>query len=622
MRLWILAFLAVASTGGAAAADQAKPVLTARRGETVSIGVTDAVVGTAVQLTAQLQVTPPAIAPDPIQITANPTSTTDLSFAVPPTLTFGTWQLSVINPEGKTNSEGKTKPVALASTAAIEITPKVPKIDMVSPQVVYKGDDLHFTVIGSDYVERADEYYLQFLDAQSPVRCPEEKPQTCYNVKVSPDHQQITFAFVNYPNLLQNYAGKRRFAVSIGGKSSNPLDVTFSTVTASTPRYWAWVLLAGIILLIYLVLRAGRKSVEHEVDARTYFLSALFLDKATNTYSLSQCQFYAWTGASILGYIYLTTAKSMIQGSMAFPDIPDGLPGILLASAGTTVLAAGITSSKGNKGAGEVHPSLADFIATGGVVAAERLQFVVWTIVGVVTFVRLVLLSDPATIGGLPEIPSGFLQLMGISSAGYLGGKLVRKAGPAMEKVTGTANSSSIMTLDIKGVGLSQNATFRIGDDDIPPAQIQGDKNLPSIIQSDNTNNEPGFAKLLRLTIANPKKEWLEAGAKLTITNPDQQGAVKPIEMTAQPKIDTTPLPPAPKGAPYSHTLQATGGTGKYTWSVSPALEPLGLHLDPATGVIDGTPSTVTPPGPYRFQVKDSAKAVAIADLQIEVKQP
>jgi hypothetical protein len=573
-------------------------------------------VGTAVQLTAKLQVTPPAIAPDPIQITANPTSTTDLSFAVPPTLLFGTWQLSVTNPAAT------TPPVALASTAAIEITPKVPNIDKVSPQVVYKGDDLHFTVIGSDFVERADEYYLQFLDAQSPVRCPEEKPQSCYNVKISPDHQQITFAFVNYPKLLENYAGKRHFAVSIGGKSSNPLDVTFSTVAANTPRYWAWVILAGIILLIYVVLRAGRKSVEQDVDGRTYFLSALFLDKATNTYSLSQCQFYAWTGASILGYIYLTTAKSMIQGSMAFPDIPAGLPGILLASAGTTVLAAGITSSKGNKGAGEVHPSLADFIATGGVVAAERLQFVVWTIVGVVTFVRLVLLSDPATIDGLPEIPTRFLQLMGISSAGYLGGKLARKAGPVIEDVLAMGNSS-ILTLNIKGVGLSQNATFSIGDDDVPPAQIQGDKNLPSIIQPDNTNNEPGFAKLLRLTIANPKKEWLADHARLTITNPDQQGAVKPYIMTtAQPKIDTTPLPPATKDAPYNHKLQATGGTGKYTWSVIPALEPLGVHLDPATGVIDGTPSVVTPPATYRFQVTDSAGPVAIADLQIEVKQP
>ena len=161
------------------------------------------------------------------------------------------------------------------------------------------------------------------------------------------------------------------------------------------------------------------------------------------------------------GYIYLAAAKSMIQGSMAFPDIPAGLPGILLASAGTTVLAAGISNSKGNKGAGEIHPSLADFIAAGGVVAAERLQFVVWTIVGVVTFVRLVFLSDPATIDGLPQIPTGFLQLMGISSAGYLGGKLARKAGPTITAVSATADAD-VLTLDLKGVGLSQDATFTI----------------------------------------------------------------------------------------------------------------------------------------------------------------
>jgi hypothetical protein len=78
--------------------------------------------------------------------------------------------------------------------------------------------------------------------------------------------------------------------------------------------------------------------------------------------------------------------------------------------------------------------------------------------------------------------------------------------------------------LELKGVGLSQNATFSIGDDDVSPAQIQGD--LPEIVQKDATNNEPGFAKILRLNIAHPKANWLGANATLRITNPDQQEAV------------------------------------------------------------------------------------------------
>ena len=333
----------------------------------------------------------------------------------------------------------------------------------------------------------------------------------------------------------------------MGGTNSNAADVTFSAVNENTPRYWALAILAGIFLIIYLILRDGEKNLSHESKGSTYFLSALFLDKQTNTYSLSQCQFYAWTSASILGYIYLAAAKSMIQGSMAFPDIPAGLPGILLASAGTTVLAAGISNSKGNKGAGEIHPSLADFIAAGGVVAAERLQFVVWTIVGVVTFVRLVFLSDPSTIDGLPQIPNGFLQLMGISSAGYLGGKLARKAGPTITAVTATG-SADVLTLELKGVGLSQNATFSIGDDEVPPAQIQGD--LPEIVQKDATNNEPGFAKILRLRIANPKPTWLGANVAMRITNPDQQEAVGRYTVAGAPPAPAPAVAPAAAPAP------------------------------------------------------------------------
>ena len=87
----------------------------------------------------------------------------------------------------------------------------------------------------------------------------------------------------------------------MGGANSNAADVTFSAVSENTPRYWALAILAGIFLVIYLILRAGEQGVSHEVAGSTYFLSALFLDKQTNTYSLSQCQFYAWTSASILG---------------------------------------------------------------------------------------------------------------------------------------------------------------------------------------------------------------------------------------------------------------------------------------------------------------------------------
>lgn len=71
------------------------------------------------------------------------------------------------------------------------------------------------------------------------------------------------------------------------------------------------------------------------------------------------------------------------------------------------------------------------------------------------------------------------------------------------------------------------------------------------------------------------------------------------------------------QGKPYSATLQALGGTAPYTWSSGPL--PAGLSLDPATGVIAGTPTAT---GTFSFPVtvidKPGATQTATASLTVE----
>ncbi|PPD57455.1 putative Ig domain-containing protein [Dehalogenimonas etheniformans] len=55
--------------------------------------------------------------------------------------------------------------------------------------------------------------------------------------------------------------------------------------------------------------------------------------------------------------------------------------------------------------------------------------------------------------------------------------------------------------------------------------------------------------------------------------------------------ITTASLPNGMVGVPYTATLAAMGGQTPYTWSITGTL-PAGLTLDPATGVISGTPTT------------------------------
>jgi hypothetical protein len=64
--------------------------------------------------------------------------------------------------------------------------------------------------------------------------------------------------------------------------------------------------------------------------------------------------------------------------------------------------------------------------------------------------------------------------------------------------------------------------------------------------------------------------------------------------------ITTTSLPNGTVGVPYSRPVQATGGSGTFTWTISAGQLPPNLILDPATGVISGTP---TAPGTFPFTV-------------------
>ena len=68
--------------------------------------------------------------------------------------------------------------------------------------------------------------------------------------------------------------------------------------------------------------------------------------------------------------------------------------------------------------------------------------------------------------------------------------------------------------------------------------------------------------------------------------------------------VTTTSLPHAVQNQPYSQTLQATGGTTPYTWSVLSGSLPAGITLSPS-GVLSGTPTTS---GAFYFvaQVQDS----------------
>ena len=103
------------------------------------------------------------------------------------------------------------------------------------------------------------------------------------------------------------------------------------------------------------------------------------------------------------------------------------------------------------------------------------------------------------------------------------------------------------------------------------------------------------------------------------VTDASGQSATQATSISISAGVSTTfSAPPAAvKGAPYSVTLTATGGTTPYTWSVNAGTLPPGLTLSSA-GVLAGTPTTA---GSYPFSVNviDQNNGIATASITLVV---
>lgn len=82
--------------------------------------------------------------------------------------------------------------------------------------------------------------------------------------------------------------------------------------------------------------------------------------------------------------------------------------------------------------------------------------------------------------------------------------------------------------------------------------------------------------------------------------------------------ITTTSLPSGTVGAVYNATVQATGGTQPYTWSITVGSLPTGLLLNPTTGAITGTP-TATGTSNFTVHVVDSSGPAQSDDQALSI---
>jgi len=107
-------------------------------------------------------------------------------------------------------------------------------------------------------------------------------------------------------------------------------------------------------------------------------------------------------------------------------------------------------------------------------------------------------------------------------------------------------------------------------------------------------------------------------------TDTNQATGSKQFSLTINPALNittTSPLPAGTVGVNYSVTLEATGGSGTYTWAVSVGTLPAGLSLNSATRQIGGQPTTPIVAG-FTIQVTDSNQVTASKQFVLTINPP
>jgi hypothetical protein len=514
-----------------------------------------------------------------------------LSFTLPPTFKEGSYKLTVESgqdPNLQNTSVGDTlkvsksaaaSPSPVQSPAASSTPAKSPEpavtITAVLAQSRYPvpahGNGYDFEIDGTNFSKTLEENHVSINGSELSLNTKCTFPFTSASenrIKSASDNQTNTNTNANtnantrntYNGCLRADAGKLvvegyqpgvettpplKVSVRVGdgniADAPSTQTLSFSRISKDALRVYAIGSFLLIIGVLFLLVRTGVKLRKRD-DASFNSLMAFLIDKDTNSYSLSKFQLTLFTLVTIFGYIYIFVCRLFVQWKFELPPIPENLPTMLAVSVGTTVAAAGIGAQIGGKGGGAESPTLADLVSSGGVVLGERFQFFLWSIVSSMGVLAIILASDPATIDQLPKIPEGMLYLMGLSSAGYLGGKLVRGPGPNIKSID-VKNSAAV---DVKGQPLmpaamalvatltgdnlspSSTTTFQLDDERIPSGQV-------TIIGQKVDDQHPQFCSMMVIQLRSVAERYLEGPHVFRIMNPDGQGA----EITYGTKIDS-----------------------------------------------------------------------------------
>jgi len=394
---------------------------------------------------------------------------------IPETMHAGYYETSLVDEDGKELLARGSRLTIAASDKAAE----KPVITKIVPIASYETNGRYdFDIIGENFGD--DVQRIKILINDTVFKFENPLPEHGGETSVKDCGDRLPCLIWGWKKLSirglslkgQHITRPMTASVEIDGIESNRKALVLSPVDRSTPGVIAFAVLGVLTALVYLLSR--RNAAQYQINGRSYNTMAyLFIDSETNTYSLSRLQLILWSAAAIVAYVYLAASQYLVQWNWALPKVPENLPTLLGISAATAALSIGATGVRGSKGAGPLHPELGDFITSGGVFAPERLQFFLWTVLGIFGFVSATLAQDPATVTELPQIPESFIPLMGLSSLGYLAGKVARKPGPIIRQMAPPPPYAAAGTaIRIIGENLSPRAQVRLNGEMLQTGEI------------------------------------------------------------------------------------------------------------------------------------------------------
>ncbi|MBV9611679.1 MAG: hypothetical protein JO091_04370 [Acidobacteriaceae bacterium] len=480
---------------------------------------------------------------------------------------------------------------------SIDVEPDKIKLIAVHPATAYRGDasKFDFDVVGENFSldPRNDDVTIE---GQGSIVKNYGKSQADCNGKEA-------CLWVQNDRLLHivGYRAERhQGVVNVGVRVGNVTAADQKPlVLARLSGTLVFILSAVITALLFWMVSAivGTGLAKNKVGRRRLRLwQSFILDPETNSYSLSKFQLLIFSATFIFGYLYVLLSRWLVQWQFLLPDVPSTVAGLLGISGGTTVAAAGLTAARGSKGAGLQQPTGADLISTGGVVAPERFQFFVWTIVACGGFIALLVGQDPAKVSTFPDLPNGLLYVMGVSAAGYLGGKAARKPGPVLENIgvrKGTEDKPW-PALVVQGQNLASDGRFFVDEQELGFASDE-DKakfpNLPKTLVSATPQMgaaDTKFSTQLEIIIATSSIDVTQGDHTFRIVNRDGQFA--DISFSAsQPSIT----------AVYARDQPPAGGNGDA--KTLPATDKVITVVIEGTGLAVGSQVDWRAPGASSF---------------------